>query len=932
MKLLTEMDSIPCKIFLSPHPDDVAYSCFGSIAHPPPPRADGTLIVTVFSVSKTAAALPEEQKNPDTVTSLRKSEDEAFAKAQGCQIAMLGFPDSAMRDEPNGGGPAAISEATKHPLFNEVKSAIAKTIAPAIGRASIYIPLGILGHVDHRMVRDAVQQIAAESNVPGALPGLIYYEDLPYAAFATATDIRKLARAVISQSAVPYDVSLKGLAGRKRIAVQGYSSQATPYILQTLDEYASSISADRLPHTERLWIADTSYQKPVVDVMAWVTWEAARRVGGFTTLFKHIFASPKFRQVVGRTILLGPMYMPTVCPEYDPLEDIHSIATNLDCHILYPQRVSTATGLHARHEALLRDIERRYDVTIFYLRDKGQPHAVDRVLFNFSTVVDQANVYMKTLPSFLQELKQRMNVAANLKVQNHPPIVEALGALKEWTGFDPHDNTKANAWKKARCDSDPSFYAHKDSDATHGFLLGEPVADCLRGLLDPDEEAVLIATEELSLPTAYAVQMARERHSRDNGPSIKTLFYSGDVHPVRNLTTGAVTPDSTTLDTLSGFGFEGPIRTLIRLSLRAASLDDQMMPMLRRYFLDFHPLRKVATHTNMRIVQQGWRLDALAATSLSVRDEMVFLGRNFASKGEIPIISPGVGIIPCDETAKDRCRKRLLSYATHIWGFNGLDPEKTIIAAQIARAVAPKGFVRAVNLLKTLSDSLPADSDVNFIFIIVTSWDERKENIGDYRIINDLIAALNGTTTVSTRRLHIKVINQPRWPLEPEGHDMNTGLTREDFHRATDLSLCLSLYDTFAIAPLEPVSCGAVAVVSTGCGCYRKIQELHDWEKNVMIVDYAEDWAQDLVHKVDGDPNAAMDDLFNITREDKIRLEADTHRKVAQRLLKMLPWDASLRREKMAKGRRVAEQLNWEDQFSAPFERLLRQMFEPERA
>jgi len=169
---------------------------------------------------------------------------------------MLDFPDSALRKEPRGSPEAAFEDCTNHPMFCDVKSAIARFMAPALGHASIYIPLGILGHIDHRMVRDAARQIAAESDVPGALSGLIYYEDLPYAAFATEYHIKNLTKAVISPTARSYDVSLKDLWGRKSTAVQAYASQVTPFVLSTLEAHAASMSRDGLPHSERLWIED----------------------------------------------------------------------------------------------------------------------------------------------------------------------------------------------------------------------------------------------------------------------------------------------------------------------------------------------------------------------------------------------------------------------------------------------------------------------------------------------------------------------------------------------------------------------------------------------------------------------------------------------------------------------------------------------------
>lgn len=918
---------LPHRIFVSPHPDDIAYSCYSSVTNPPSPILNVSLILTVFSVSQSAAGL-KGHKSPEAITRIRKAEDERFALSEGCRLVSLDFGDSKVRNERNEGLAVSLDDSSRHTIFKDVKSAIAKIIKPSIGKACIYIPLGIRGDIDHRLVRDFVREIMEESGIPGALTSLIYYEDLPYAAFTFEHEIRSLAKRLISPKPRSFEASLKGIWDRKKKAVEIYSSQLTPIVMKAIADHSSNLGGSELPEAERLWVQDSSGKPPVVDIIAWVTWEAARRVGGYTTLLHRIFASPKFQSVVGRTILMGPMYMPLICPEYDPLEDIQAIASTMNASILYPIAIATAPSrLSKRICSFLGDIENRHGVSIFYLRDKDQTHQVDRVLFNFSRALDQENVYMKTLPTLLTDLKNHINLVADININQRPSLSEVLSDMKDWTGFDPYDNKGENLWKKSRCDVDPSFYAHQDSDSVYGMLLALPVSECLRGLTEVDESAALIATEELSLPAVYATQIAREKYSREIGPNIKTIFYSGDVHPVRNLTTGAVLPKVPSLDTVGGFDFEGPIRSLIRLSLQDATADDNDMPILIRYFLDFEPLSDISTHTNMRIMQQAWRVDAMAATSASVRDELAFLNRCFALQGEIPIISPGVTVISCDPEGKELCRKKLISYARWAWNIKGLTPQNTIIASQIARAVKPKGFVRAVRLLHALSALMSeGDKKTNILFIIVTSWGEGRTNVGDYRIIDELLQELGGTI-LSTGTLHVKVVNQPRWPLVPESNQLATGLTREDLHRATDLSLCLSLYDTFAIAPLEPMSCGSVAVVSTGCGCYRKVLEIDGWKENIIVADYSEEWVNNILSGNHGNITPTLDSIFKITREQREGCELSTHKKVSQQLVQLLPQTTEQRAEKIKSGRRVAQALNWEDQFSAPFELLIRSLF-----
>lgn len=233
--------TLPQRIFLSPHPDDIAYSCYGSIRNPPVPNLNGALIITVFNIGKTAPALQGHQKSQAEISKIRQAENEAFACSEGCRIIFLDHPDSAVRGEPNEGPQISRRNSTNHPIFHSVKETILNSIQAALGHASIFVPLGIRDHIDHRIVRDVAVQIIAEANILDIESSLIYYEDLPYAAFVPEHEIRSLARTIISPTARPIDMSLKAIWARKKNALQLYASQVTPFTRNTITQYASRL-------------------------------------------------------------------------------------------------------------------------------------------------------------------------------------------------------------------------------------------------------------------------------------------------------------------------------------------------------------------------------------------------------------------------------------------------------------------------------------------------------------------------------------------------------------------------------------------------------------------------------------------------------------------------------------------------------------------
>src|ERR1039458_3924476 len=79
-------------MMISPHSDDIAYSVGGTILSGFFPKP--FLIVTAFTVSVTAPYL-EGSHDVVTVSSLRASEDEAFANKVDSQVLMLDLADAS---------------------------------------------------------------------------------------------------------------------------------------------------------------------------------------------------------------------------------------------------------------------------------------------------------------------------------------------------------------------------------------------------------------------------------------------------------------------------------------------------------------------------------------------------------------------------------------------------------------------------------------------------------------------------------------------------------------------------------------------------------------------------------------------------------------------------------------------------------------------
>ena len=267
------------ELFISPHPDDICYSCFGTAIQgegPPSTSNAGRLIVTVFSKSRCANGHLGEKlnRNVDDITDVRRHEDERFATSVGCKLLQLGQPDSSARDEFSRKEELAMqtkseqAAATRaHPAYAAVQQSLWGVIRWAVRcRANIYIPLGIGCHIDHLITRVAAEaildDICRESPRQQLPVRVTYYEDLPYAFYQTEDTIEHMAATVIVGKAQTHLVPLdQAQWTRKTAAVQGYETQMKPTILPSLLTRAVALAADEC-HTEeqgvqlreRIWV------------------------------------------------------------------------------------------------------------------------------------------------------------------------------------------------------------------------------------------------------------------------------------------------------------------------------------------------------------------------------------------------------------------------------------------------------------------------------------------------------------------------------------------------------------------------------------------------------------------------------------------------------------------------------------------------------
>ena len=242
-------------VFVAPHFDDVALSCGGTVALEA--RRGPVLIVTVFAGEPTGPLNPfarfqhERWGTGEQTLAIRREEDQDACASLGAEHRWLGFPDAIYR--------GALYLADEY-LFGDVNpedqptvQAVHDELGALLGELrpeQIYLPLGIGGHVDHRICQSAVPALWA------SVDSIFLYEDFPY---AVTTGALQDALARITEPVRPRLVDVTGSMDARLRAIATYHSQVATIFRdygayeEVTRRYAATIAPRRRSLAERFW-------------------------------------------------------------------------------------------------------------------------------------------------------------------------------------------------------------------------------------------------------------------------------------------------------------------------------------------------------------------------------------------------------------------------------------------------------------------------------------------------------------------------------------------------------------------------------------------------------------------------------------------------------------------------------------------------------
>ena len=187
------------------------------------------LVVTVFAsspaangpLSPFARSLHARWEHLEDAAVARQTEDVAALAVLGAQCEHWPYTDCIYRQTPDGQFPYDSEEslwADIHPAEDALIAELAGRLAalPLAPGGSLYAPLGLGHHVDHRIVHRAARATGLQ---------IVYYEDFPY-----AEDPEELAATLAGRDLIPEVTPLSESALQAKIgAVACYASQISTF-------------------------------------------------------------------------------------------------------------------------------------------------------------------------------------------------------------------------------------------------------------------------------------------------------------------------------------------------------------------------------------------------------------------------------------------------------------------------------------------------------------------------------------------------------------------------------------------------------------------------------------------------------------------------------------------------------------------------------
>jgi len=418
---------------------------------------------------------------------------------------------------------------------------------------------------------------------------------------------------------------------------------------------------------------------------------------------------------------------------------------------------------------------------------------------------------------------------------------------------------------------------------------GEPLFAALEAVtagISPAADRYVIAHEWLGLPVVFSALLRDPKR-------YKTIFYAHEVATARLLVE-------------EHGGHDTRFYNALRLGIARGNTLDQV-------FGDQSWFYKHA------LIQRAGVCDRIFAVGDLVVDELRFLGGVFRD-APIDLVYNGVPAAPISLEEKTASRELLLQYAQNLTGYR---PD--YIFTHVTRMVPSKALWRDLRVLEHLEWTLATQGQRAILFVVSTAAPAGKRSEDVYRWETEYgwpmsHRADNGDLQDAEadfffqalepfhwgrQAIRVVLVNQFGWDRGRCGVRMPEAMRFADLRTGADLEFGQSIYEPFGIAQVEPLSAGALCVVSNVCGCVGFVNRAANGQPlpNFVVADY--------VTPPPGWHLWSPWDALGIDRQIRDGIEARHSYLVAQQIADRLPHTDADRRRLLQAGQRVAAGMSW---------------------
>lgn len=412
-----------------------------------------------------------------------------------------------------------------------------------------------------------------------------------------------------------------------------------------------------------------------------------------------------------------------------------------------------------------------------------------------------------------------------------------------------------------------------------------PLIHALQALLARfSKGAIFIAHEWLGLPALFAA----ERHMSGQ---FRTVFYAHESATVRSI-----------LENHPGHDLR--YYNAQRIGHSVGSSLEEVFGDQSNYFK--HGLLRAALSLN-----------GVFAVGDLVKEELEFLEPSLPPH-QIDLVYNGVPSTKLSVEQKQRSKELLQEYAQTLHGFT-----PTWVFSHVTRLVTSKGIWRDIRVMERLDQALAQAGESAIFYLLSTvqpagrrredvyRWEEEYGWPVHHRADNgDLIAyewdyyqsieAFNRQAKAS----RIVFVNQFGWSRDRCGQRMPAEMEFMDLRYGSDVEFGQSIYEPFGIAQVEPLSFGALCVLSTACGCLGFLRDAGGLDSpNIVVGDYLylPEWARN--------------DLPSILKIDQTLrdiIESQVADQVADQIMARLPRTSEALQTRLTEGYELGARMSWE--------------------